>query len=232
MTLSIRAGSLASWSLQGVRMSFVSWVLGIPNYFRRKPPIDTRDKLVDFLDSRAAFLIQKNIFDYARARSGPYFSHIIKEAAFKHAVEVSRWSGYPTGLAALAELVRGVLFHESERKPLNDAVSSAALAAFDKYPVPEVLGEETWKKARETLVERLALIDSHPPKFAKDVILPYAQVLYDSQPIHEELRKNDFEMIKAQLRINMVTMHDEFEGRVKKAALLSDLGVQARIPTA
>ena len=142
------AGSPARSCAQGGRMSFINWVLGIPAYFGRKPPIDTRDKLIEFIDTRSAFLIQKNIFDYARARSGPYFSHIIKEDAFKHAVEVARWSGYPTGLAALAELVRGVLFHDADRKPLNDAVSSAALAAFDKYPVPEVLGEETWKKAR------------------------------------------------------------------------------------
>lgn len=209
-------------------MSFADWVLGIPAYFRRKPPIDTREKLIEFLDTRSAFLIQKNIFDYARARSGPYFSHIIKEKAFQDSVEVSRWTGYPTGLAALAEIVRGVLFNHADRKPLNDAVSSAALAAFDKYPVPAALGEETWKKARETLIERLANIDSHPPKFAKDVILPYAQILYDSQPIHEELRKRDFEMIQAQLRINLVTMHDEFEKRAEKAPLLNDLGVQPR----
>ena len=209
-------------------MGFVDWVLGIPAYFGRKPPIDTREKLIDFLDTRAAFLIQKNIFDYARARSGPYFSQIIKEQAFKDSVEVSRWTGYPTGLAALAEIVRGVLFNDADRKTLNAAVSSAALAAFDKYPVPAALGDETWKKARQTLIERLALIDMHPPKFVKDVILPYAQVLYDSQPIHEELRKRDFEMIQAQLRINLVTMHDEFEKRVNKAALLSDLGVASR----
>lgn len=213
-------------------MSFMDWVLGIPAYFGRKPPIDTREKLIEFLDTRAAFLIQKNIFDYARARSGPYFSQIIKEKAFQDSVEVSRWTGYATGLAALAEIARGVLFNDASRKPLNDAISSAALAAFDKYPVPAALGEETWKKARETLVERLALIDSHPPKFAKDVILPYAQILYDSQPIHEELRKRDFEMIQAQLRINLVTMHDEFEKRVKRAALFSDLGVPARTSAA
>jgi hypothetical protein len=209
-------------------MSFVEWVLGIPAYFGRKPPIDTREKLIEFLDTRAAFLIQKNIFDYARARSGPYFSQIIKEQAFKDSVEVARWTGFPTGLAALAEIVRGVLFNEANRKALNDAVSSATLSAFDKYPVPAALGEDIWKKARETLIERLALIDTHPPKFAKDVILPYAQVLYDSQPIHEELRKRDFEMIQAQLRINLVTMHDEFEKRVDKPSLLADLGVHPR----
>ncbi len=206
-------------------MGFIDWVLGVPAYFRRRPVIDSRDKLIEFIDTRSAFLIQKNIFDYARARSGPYFSSMIREEAFKHAVEVSRWTNYPAGLAALAEIVRGVLFEASDRKALNDAVSSAALAAFDKYPVPEVIGEPAWKQARETLLLRLSQIDMHPPKFAKDVILPYAQQIYDTQPIHEELRKRDFEMITAQLRINLVTMHDEFESRVDKTVLLGDLGI-------
>jgi hypothetical protein len=222
------AGSPAGGASEGRTMSLVNWVLGIPAYFRGHPPIDNREKLIEFLDSRAAFLIQKNMFDYARARSGPYFKVMIKEPEFQRAVEVSRWTGYPTGLAALAEIARGVLFKSGERQPLNDAVSSAALAAFDKYPVPEALGEEAWKKARETLIERLAIINTHPPKSAKDVILPYAKILYDSQPVHEELRKSDFEMIQAQLRVNMVTMHDEFESRVQQAELLSDLGVHPR----
>lgn len=207
-------------------MGLIDWVLGIPAYFGRGSVIDSRDKLIEFIDTRSAFLIQKNIFDYARARSGPYFSSMIKEEAFKHAVEVSRWTNYPVGLAALAEIVRGVLFEGSDRKAINDAVSSAALAAFDKYPVPEVIGEAAWRQARETLLLWLKQIDMHPPKFAKDVILPYAQQIFDAQPIHEELRKRDFEMITAQLRINLVSMHDEFESRVEKAVLLSDLGVQ------
>jgi hypothetical protein len=206
-------------------MGFVDWVLGIPAYFRGGPAIDSREGLIEFLDTRSAFLIQKNIFDYARARAGPYFSTIIREEPFKHAVEVSRWTNYPVGLVALAEIVRGVLFEVGERKALSDAISSAAVAAFDKYPVPEVLGEETWKQARETLLQRLKQIDMHPPKFVKDVILPYAQQIFDTQPIHEELRRRDFEMIQAQLRINLVTMHDEFEKRSDKPALLADLGV-------
>jgi hypothetical protein len=121
--------------------------------------------------------------------------------------------------------VRGVLFEVSDRKALNDAVSSAALAAFDRYPVPEVIGEETWKQARETLILRLKQIDLHPPKFVKDVILPYAQQIFDTQPIHEELRRRDFQMITAQLRINLVNMHDEFENSVDMPALLRELGV-------
>lgn len=213
-------------------MGFTDWVLGIPAFFGRKPPIDTREKLVEFLDSRSAFLIQKNIFDYARARAGPYFKVMIIEEDFKRSVEVSRWTGYPVGLAAVAEIARGVLFADADRKPLGDAISSATLAAFDKYPAPEALGEDAWKSARETLLLRLSQMNLHPPKPAKDVILPYGKLIYDAQPVHEELRKNDFEMIQAQLRVNLVNMHIEFEERARKPALLADLGVHPRTSAA
>lgn len=206
-------------------MGLLTWISGISAHFRGMPPIDTRDKLIEFLDSRSAFLIQKNMFDYARARSGPYFKVMIKEPDFQRAVEVSRWTGYPVGLAALAEIARGVLFESADRKMLNDAISSAALAAFDRYPQPEVLDSEMWKQARETLLLRLSQISLHPPKFAKDVILPYAKLIYDAQPVHEELRKSDFEMIQSQLRVNLINMHDAFEKAANKRALLADLGV-------
>ncbi len=206
-------------------MGLLEWISGISAHFRGGPPVDSRDKLIEFLDTRSAFLIQKNIFDYARARSGPYFKVMIKEPDFMRAVEVSRWTGYPTGLAAVAEIVRGVLFEGADRKALNDAVSSAALAAFDKYPPPEVIGADAWKQARETLLQRLTQMDLHPPKLAKDVILPYAKLIYDAQPIHEEMRRSDYEMIQSQLRVNMITMHDEFDKAADKPALLADLGV-------
>jgi hypothetical protein len=213
-------------------MGLLDWISGISAHFRALPPIDTRDKLIEFLDTRSAFLIQKNIFDYARARSGPYFKVMVSEPEFQRAVEIARWSGYPVGLAALAEIVRGVLFANADRKALNDAVSSAALAAFDKYLQPEVIDAETWKQARETLILRLSQINMHPPKFVKDIILPYSQLLYDSQPIHEQMRKSDFGMIESQLRVNLINMHDQFEKAVNTPALLSDLGVHANSATA
>lgn len=199
--------------------------MGFLDWFRGAPAIDTREALVDFLDTRAAFLIQKNIFDYARARSGPYFKGMIKEPAFIEAVEVSRWTSYPVGLVAVAEVVRGIFYGSVNDKAMVDAVASATLAAFDKYPVPEVLSEAKWKEARELLTVRLSQIGLHPPKFVKDVIIPYGRLIYDAQPIHEELRKHDFEMIQNQLRINLITMHDEFDKRADKPELLHDLGV-------
>ena len=63
--------------------------------FRRPPAIDDAATLADFIDQQAAFLIQKGIYEYARARAGHYAKVLFKEQPFVDAVEQSRWRGYP-----------------------------------------------------------------------------------------------------------------------------------------
>src|SRR6266705_3227916 len=83
--------------------------MGLFDLFRRTPPIATADALVDFIDQNAAFLVQKGIYEYSRARAGHYSKVLFAEAAFQQSVERSRWQAYPLGLAMVAELVAGVL---------------------------------------------------------------------------------------------------------------------------
>jgi hypothetical protein len=42
-------------------------------------------------------------------------------------------------------------------------------------------------------------------------------------PIHERLREQDFELIRNQLRVNLLSMHRDFTKRAKLGALVDDL---------
>lgn len=185
--------------------------MGIFDWFRRPPPIADRAALVDFLDSRAAFLSQKSIFDYVRGRSGPFFSQIIKEKEFNDRVNEARWRNYPYALSIVAEMVDGVLLPVTGKPAiLAAALKSAAFEVFDRYPVPAMLGDDYWKEARVELGSRIEGIALHPPKFVKDIPLPWADVFFNNMPIHEHLRKQDFELIRNQLRSNLINMHRDF----------------------
>jgi hypothetical protein len=188
--------------------------MGFLDWFRRPPPIADRNALADFLDSRAAFLSQKSIFDYARGRAGPYFTMIMKEKVFQELVEIARWKNYPYGLSIVAEMVHGVLLPEvHQRLPLVAALRETALHAFDRYPAPEALGAEVWGEERKALALRCDQIGLHPPKPVMDIPIPFAQVYFDNMPIHERLREQDFELIRNQLRVNLLSMHRDFTKR-------------------
>ena len=207
--------------------------MGIFDWFRRPPPIADRSAVEDYLDSRAAFLAQKSIFDYARGRSGPYFSQMIKEKAFNDGVNEARWRNYPFGLSIVAEMVHVVLLPAvGEPAPLASALKASALDAFDRYPVPAMLGSEYWTGARAALAQRVGAIALHPPKFVKDIPTPFADVFFNNMPIHERLRGQDFELIRNQLRVNLLSMHRDFAKRADLDALAGAIRQSADQPAA
>jgi hypothetical protein len=193
--------------------------------FRRRPDIRDVDELADFIDQNAAFLVQKGIYEYARARAGHYSKVLFKEELFREAVERSRWSAYPLGLAMVAELVEGILrpADDGDRQRMLDAIESVVLSVFDRYPVPAELGADAWNAARAELARRLHLIGLHPPKFAKDIPEPYAQAYFDFMPIHEKLRGRDYPTTRSYLRITACNIHDEFMRRLDRPAVAEAL---------
>ena len=107
--------------------------------FRRRRPIRATRELADFIDENSAFLVQKAIYEYSRARAGHYSKVLFREPEFHDAVEQSRWRAYPLGLAMVAEVVDGVLRSHSgvDRRREFDALVAIVLSVFDRYPVPE-----------------------------------------------------------------------------------------------
>jgi hypothetical protein len=202
--------------------------MGLLDFFRRRPPaIRESAALVDFIDANAAFLVQKGIYEYSRARAGHYSKVLFAESGFQQAVERSRWSAYPLGLAMVTEAVEGVLRpHTNDSRAVLDRLRSLTLSAFDRYPVPPQLGAETWSKARSELSRQLDLIGVHAVKPAKDIPVPFAESYFALLPIHEKLRQAEFPTITNYLRVTLCNIHDEFTQRTDVAALAQTLGVQ------
>jgi hypothetical protein len=192
--------------------------------FRRRPPIRAREELADFIDQQAAFLMQKGIYEYSRARAGHYAKVLFREEGFRDAVEQSRWRAYPLGLAMVAELVEGVLRpHAANRHRQLETISILVLSVFDRYPVPLALGAQAWSEARIELARRLHLIGMHAPKRAFDICEPWTETYFNLMPIHEKLRASEFPTIRNYLRVTLCNIHDEFTQRLEAATLTAAL---------
>lgn len=202
--------------------------MGFLDWFRRSPPIDDRSGLVEYLDSRAAFLTQKGIFDFSRAAAGPSFSMLIKEATFAAAVDEARWKSYPLTLSCVVEMVDGVLRPLAKgAMPLAEALQAAAFEIIDRYPVPKPIEPAAWAEARNSLGLRIIHVALHPPKHVKDIPLQIAPQFYDNLPIHQRLRGSANEIVTNNLRTSLIRMREEFEGCANVAALVTALGVAA-----
>lgn len=193
--------------------------------FRRRPLIKTLGDLADFIDAQAAFLAQKGIYEYSRARAGHYSKVLFAETEFQQAVEQSRWRAFPLTLAMVAEITEGIMrpLAGDDRRAMLDVLTPLVLSVFDRYPFPPQLGKTEWLEARRALARRLDLIGIHAVKFAKDVPEPLVDDYFALLPIHEKLRTHDYPAIRNYLRVTLCNIHDEFEQRADKAELVRNL---------
>lgn len=199
--------------------------MALLGFFRRTPPIRTLKDLADFIDEQAAFLMQKGIFEYSRARAGPYANSMLSELDFQRSVEESRWKAYPLGLAMVGEMVEGVLrshagADQKERRALHDEFIDLVLAVFDRYPVPPQIGEDAWRDARSELALKLDQISTHPPKRTIDIPEQYVKRYFEMMPIHEDMRSKDEGTTLGFLKLNLVHSRDELVKRMDAAVMV------------
>lgn len=193
--------------------------------FRPRPPICDLDSLADFIDAQSAFITQKGIYEYSRARAGHYAKVLFAEEGFAQSVERARWQAFPLGLSMVGEMVEGVIASGAavQRRELLDHLTLVVLSVFDRYPVPLSIGEEAWLESRGVLAHRLDLVGGHAPKRVMDIPDPLAQDYFSMMPIHEKLRGRDFATTRNYLSVCMCNIHDEFVARADVAALRESL---------
>jgi hypothetical protein len=199
--------------------------LGIFGFLRRKPKVRTAADLGRFIEENAAFLMQKGLFEYSRARAGHYAKVLFSDPGFTVAMDESRWRAFPLGLALVAEMVDGMLrpFARDNGRTLLDALSGLVISIFDRYPVPAALGPDTWRDLRADLVQRLDRIGTHPPKRVMDIPTAHAQLYWDLMPIHEKLRTRDLPTTTNYLRVQICNIHDDLVKRMDPAAMADNL---------
>ncbi len=198
--------------------------MGFLDFFRR-PPIRDAGDLGQFIDENAAFLTQKGIYEYSRARAGHYAKVMFFERDFLAAVEVSRWRAYPLGLAMVGELVEGVLLPHAlvPRHEQLGALSELVLSVFDRYPVPAPLTAREWAEAREELARRLQHVGLHPPKRAFQIPTPLADAYFSLMPIDAKLRAPDAPTLRNYLKATLCNMHEELTRRMDGPAVARSL---------
>lgn len=199
--------------------------MGIFDLFRRPPAVDTLPALDDFLDSQAAFLVQKCIFEYARARSGILSEKLFKEPAFAAAVEQSRWRNYPICLGHVALMADAALRpHAPDRAAaLADGLVASVARIVGRYGVPDGLAPDFWLAALKDIEGRLRRASLAQPHAVKEIPKEEFKAFFEQLPIHESLRGYDFVLVRNNLRVNLCRAYETFLARMDGPALVARL---------
>ena len=199
--------------------------MGLLDVFRKPPPLRCKGDLEDFIDIRSAFLIQKCVYEYSRARTGILSQKLFKEPAFLEALSRARWEGYPIALQYVTEMVEGVLrrYAPGRETDLFETLIESAVAVTGRYPVPEGFRNDFWERARGELEDTLRPVQVMPPKPVKDIPKGTYQRIVTVIPIHNILMTPDHELIRNHLRSNLCRIHDDFIGRAEFASIVDSM---------
>ena len=204
---------------RGERMGFLDFLL------RRKPPIRDVRELADFIDEQSAFLVQKAIYDYARARSGHFAKVMLADEGFQEALNRSRWRAYPLGLAMVGEMVEAVLGPQSggDRRAVLDPLIKLVLSIYDRYPVPASLSPEQWSEGREGLALHLERLSTHPPKRIIDIPVPFSDRYFAMMPFDKQFLTPDAPTARGFMQLKLVSMQEELLRRMDPAQMVQQL---------
>lgn len=203
----------------------------LSQFFRRwrAEPITSRRDLAAFLDQRAALVAQQSVVGYCHVKTGLTLKDLNREAEFAGAFEYSRWEAYVAVLADLVVLTEGRL-----RPPAGERAGelvgvltelfSGVLAGHTRPP-HRAAG---WPAEIAALQDRLALAQVAEPMPAVKVAEVSAHRLYETLPIHPDLRVRDKPALIANVQFRMVSQCDEFDRRLDARAVVADLIGPAR----
>jgi hypothetical protein len=192
---------------------------------RRKPPIGTAQQLADFIDEQSAFLVQKGIYDYARARAGHFSKVMLADEGFQRALNRSRWRAFPLGLAMVGETVESVLAPNAgaDRRSELDPLIKLVLSVHDRYPRPAELTDEEWAAGRADLALHLERLSTHPPKRIIDIPVPFAERYFAMMPFDKPFLTPDAPTARSFMQLQLVKVQEELMNRMDADAMVKQL---------
>jgi hypothetical protein len=191
---------------------------------KSRPPVATLDELAEFLAAQTAYVSQRTVLEYCRARTGLNWDKLYREQTFVDSLEVCRWEAYAEVLAEVAELALILLRRQSPADPQAylPGLAAAAGAALLRHPVP---GHRTsWDAAVATIEEHLAQSLLAPPRAVHLAGFGAADAIFAQLPIHPDLRREDREMFRNSVRFALCRAFDEMTRRFDVPTLAQALG--------
>lgn len=184
------------------------------------PRVDTPQDLEILLSVETSRLAQRATTGFCHAKAGSNAELLFKEAVFLEALEICRWNAFAMLLADLAMIVEGYL------RPVDDIDKERLWAWLLKTHHNILASQQTmhdFTEAKRVFSERLGHARLAPPGPAVDQVSLSCKPIYDSLPIHERLRGDDFEVISGLIHFGAATFRELLERRCNPSLIMQGI---------
>lgn len=187
---------------------------------RERAPIDTVEALSGFVSTRAAFVAQKKLYGYLKARMGTRYPSMFEDETFICSVNIAKMHVFAACLAdlsvhAAARVAASGRLSDAEARDLARHCHAAGIAD-NAAQLPQPGLARTWQEA---FAGRAAAMHWQNAGLGGDVFAESPTALFQWAPVADHLKRLDREIIENSIRFAFAEVTRSLRQRTRPASI-------------
>ena len=187
------------------------------------PPVETRQQLYEFIDTRAAYVSQVTLYTYVKARAGTQYPKLFQNTDFLTSLRIARWHIYGAAICdlslfAVAQLKRGGGLDDKKASELVAEMLDGILLDYQQDDIdPELFTAMGDKGKQRAAFANWNLIADGAAAFqsSSDAVFRWA-------PIADELKNDDEEIVRNSIHLRWIGVRRDLKTLIKGDLVLAD----------
>jgi len=187
------------------------------------PPVETRQQLYDFINTRAAYVSQVTLYTYVKARAGTQYPKLFQNTDFLTSLRIARWHIYGAAICdlslfAVAQLKRGGGLDDKKASELVAEMLDGILLDYQQDDIdPELFTAMGDKGKQRAAFANWNLIADGAAAFqsSSDAVFRWA-------PIADELKNDDEEIVRNSIHLRWIGVRRDLKALIKPDLVLAD----------
>ncbi|XDZ67134.1 hypothetical protein AB8878_06390 [Alphaproteobacteria bacterium LSUCC0226] len=187
------------------------------------PPVETRQQLYDFIDTRAAYVSQVTLYTYVKARAGTQYPKLFQNTDFLTSLRIARWHIYGAAICdlslfAVAQLKRSGGLDDKKASELVAEMLDGILLNYQQDDIdPELFTAMGDKGKQRAAFANWNLIADGAAAFqsSSDAVFRWA-------PIADELKNDDEEIVRNSIHLRWIGVRRDLKALIKPDLVLAD----------
>lgn len=191
--------------------------------FRGEDPIATRHDLVNFIDSRAAYVSQVTLYTYVKARAGTQYPKLFENADFLTSLRIARWHIYGAAVCDLTLFSAAQLFvhaglsAENARDFATDILDDI-LPDYRQEDIDNSKFDEMCARGKQ----RAAMADWGAIATGSAAFQSSSDAVFRWAPIADELKCDDEEIVRNSIHLRWIGVRRDLNEVFRHEAIADD----------
>ncbi|MEK9622838.1 MAG: hypothetical protein VW987_04630 [Alphaproteobacteria bacterium] len=187
------------------------------------PPITTRQDLLEFIESRAAYVSQVTLYTYVKARAGTQYPKLFENNDFLTSLRISRWHIYGAAvcdlsLFATAQFNRSGLLDDAASKDMANRLIDDIFAANTQDDIDPARFIDIANEGKR----RVAFANWDVIAEGASAFKASSDAVYKWAPIADELKQDDEEIVRNSIHLRWIGVRRDLKETLRPNLIIEN----------